>query len=110
MMTNPGVAAGMFQALKEACVPVYVVSTSEIKVSCLVPRENTKKRYAPATKIRFRAGKITCFFFAKTWYSFNASGRGAAWLARYLGGVVEVASSNLVAPPTIFIFIRLYEG
>jgi hypothetical protein len=25
------------------------------------------------------------------------SGRGAAWLARYLG-VVEVASSNLVAP------------
>lgn len=39
MMTNPGVAAGMFQALKEACVPVYVVSTSEIKVSCLVPRE-----------------------------------------------------------------------
>ncbi len=38
MMTNPGVAAGMFEALKEACVPVYVVSTSEIKVSCLVPR------------------------------------------------------------------------
>ncbi|HHT42659.1 MAG TPA: aspartate kinase [Firmicutes bacterium] len=38
MMTNPGVAAKMFEALNEADVPVFVVSTSEIKVSCLVPR------------------------------------------------------------------------
>ena len=38
MMTNPGVAARMFEALNDANIPVYVVSTSEIKVSCLVPR------------------------------------------------------------------------
>lgn len=38
MMTNPGVAARMFAALKEENIPVFVVSTSEIKVSCLVPR------------------------------------------------------------------------
>lgn len=38
MMTNPGVAAKMFEALNDANIPVYVVSTSEIKVSCLVPR------------------------------------------------------------------------
>lgn len=38
MMTNPGVAAKMFAALNEANIPVFVVSTSEIKVSCLVPR------------------------------------------------------------------------
>ncbi len=40
MMTNPGVAAGMFEALTKAGIPVYVVSTSEIKVSCLVPRDS----------------------------------------------------------------------
>ncbi|NLL47017.1 MAG: aspartate kinase, partial [Firmicutes bacterium] len=38
MMTNPGVAARMFAALDEEDIPVFVVSTSEIKVSCLVPR------------------------------------------------------------------------
>lgn len=38
MMTNPGVAAKMFEALTQVDIPVFVVSTSEIKVSCLVPR------------------------------------------------------------------------
>ncbi|NLJ80430.1 MAG: aspartate kinase [Firmicutes bacterium] len=38
MMTNPGVAARMFSALNGKNIPVFVVSTSEIKVSCLVPR------------------------------------------------------------------------
>ncbi len=38
MMTNPGVAARMFEALNNENIPVLVVSTSEIKVSCLVPR------------------------------------------------------------------------
>ncbi|NLL43950.1 MAG: aspartate kinase [Firmicutes bacterium] len=46
MMTNPGVAARMFAALSEEDIPVYVVSTSEIKVSCLVPRS----RYQDAVK------------------------------------------------------------
>lgn len=46
MMTNPGVAAKMFEALNEENVPVFVVSTSEIKVSCLVPRS----RYQEAVR------------------------------------------------------------
>lgn len=40
MMTNPGVAAKMFEALNDENIPVFVVSTSEIKVSCLVPRSD----------------------------------------------------------------------
>lgn len=43
MMTNPGVAAGMFSALNKENIPVYVVSTSEIKVSCLVPRKDYQR-------------------------------------------------------------------
>jgi aspartate kinase len=43
MMTNPGVAAGMFEALNAENIPVFVVSTSEIKVSCLVPRANYQR-------------------------------------------------------------------
>lgn len=43
MMTNPGVAANMFAALEELNIPVYVVSTSEIKVSCLVPHTSYKE-------------------------------------------------------------------
>lgn len=46
MMTNPGVAAKMFAALNEESIPVHVVSTSEIKVSCLVPRS----RYQEAVR------------------------------------------------------------
>lgn len=38
MMTNPGVAADMFDALAAEGIPVELVTTSEIKVSCLVPR------------------------------------------------------------------------
>lgn len=39
MMTNPGVAADMFDALAAEGIPVELVTTSEIKVSCLVPRD-----------------------------------------------------------------------
>ncbi len=46
MMTNPGVAAKMFEALNHESIPVFVVSTSEIKVSCLVPRS----RYTDAVR------------------------------------------------------------
>lgn len=42
MMTNPGVAAAMFDVLAEEGVPVELVTTSEIKVSCLVPRKRLK--------------------------------------------------------------------
>ena len=57
MMTNPGVAARMFEALNEESIPVFVVSTSEIKVSCLVPRP----RYQDAVKAchrKFELGTV----------------------------------------------------
>lgn len=36
MMSNPGVAARMFQALARHGINIHVISTSEIKVSCLI--------------------------------------------------------------------------
>jgi len=58
MMTNPGVAARMFQALTEADIPVFVVSTSEIKVSCLVPRaRHVDAVQALHRKFELHAGK-----------------------------------------------------
>ena len=55
MMTNPGVAAGMFAALDEESIQVHVVSTSEIKVSCLVPRG----RYQDAVRACHRKFELT---------------------------------------------------
>lgn len=43
MVTNPGVAASMFKVLAEANVNIKMVSTSEIKVSCIIPADMTKK-------------------------------------------------------------------
>lgn len=40
MMTRPGVAANMFACLSEANIAVKMVSTSEIKLSCVIDREN----------------------------------------------------------------------
>lgn len=37
MISNPGVAAQMFQVLAEHDIPIKMVSTSEIKVSCIIP-------------------------------------------------------------------------
>ncbi|MCL6453110.1 MAG: aspartate kinase [Alicyclobacillus sp.] len=37
MISNPGVAAQMFQALADLDIPIRMVSTSEIKVSCIIP-------------------------------------------------------------------------
>ncbi len=42
MMSNPGVAASMFGCLNEANIPIQLVSTSEIKVSCLIPRNRVR--------------------------------------------------------------------
>lgn len=39
MASNPGVAAGMFAALAAAGVNIEMISTSEIKISCLLRRE-----------------------------------------------------------------------
>lgn len=42
MITNPGVAAKMFQELAQVNVEIKMVSTSEIKVSCVIPASLTE--------------------------------------------------------------------
>ena len=43
MITNPGVAAMMFEALAEENINIHMISTSEIKVSCIIDKEETEK-------------------------------------------------------------------
>jgi aspartate kinase len=42
MVSNPGVAAEMFDTLRLAEIPVKMVSTSEIKVSVVIPESSMK--------------------------------------------------------------------
>ncbi|TDX52724.1 aspartate kinase [Orenia marismortui] len=43
MVTNPGVAARMFEALAEEDINIGMISTSEIKVSCLIARDKAEQ-------------------------------------------------------------------
>ena len=43
MASNPGVAATMFGALAAEGVNIQMISTSEIKVSCIIPAEDTER-------------------------------------------------------------------
>lgn len=43
MQTNPGVAADMFEALADEEINIHMISTSEIRVSCIIDEEQTKK-------------------------------------------------------------------
>lgn len=43
MQSNPGVASKMFEALSEENVNIQMISTSEIKISVLVAREDSDK-------------------------------------------------------------------
>jgi aspartate kinase len=43
MVSNPGVAAKMFDILRNASVPIKMVSTSEIKVSVVIPGSDMEK-------------------------------------------------------------------
>ncbi len=43
MVNNPGVASKMFEALFEKSINIHMISTSEIKVSVLVDREDAEK-------------------------------------------------------------------
>ena len=43
MITTPGVTYKMFQALANKKINIQVISTSEIKISVLIDRKNTKK-------------------------------------------------------------------
>ena len=46
MVSNPGVAAQMFDSLRKATVPIKMVSTSEIKVSVVIPGMDMEKAVA----------------------------------------------------------------
>ena len=43
MKTNPGVAATIFEALADAGINIDIISTSSIRVSCVVPREDAER-------------------------------------------------------------------
>ena len=43
MMSHPGVAASMFNALHKANVNIQIITTSEIKVTCVVGRNDTER-------------------------------------------------------------------
>jgi aspartate kinase len=43
MATNPGVAAAMFGALAAEGVNIQMISTSEIKISCVIPAQDVQK-------------------------------------------------------------------
>lgn len=61
MVSNPGVAAAMFQALAEESINIHVISTSEIKVSCLIDQEHvTRAMQAIHAKFGLGATASTC--------------------------------------------------
>lgn len=43
MMSHPGVAASMFNALHKANVNIQIITTSEIKVTCVISRHDTER-------------------------------------------------------------------
>jgi aspartate kinase len=53
MKTHPGVAADMFGALAEAGVNIGMISTSSIRISCVVPAADVE-RAVRAVHERFR--------------------------------------------------------
>jgi len=54
MRTNPGVAAKMFSALAEGKINIEMISTSEIKISCIIRREHIEK----ATRLLHRTFEL----------------------------------------------------
>ncbi len=56
MITTPGVTFRMFQTLAKKKINIQVISTSEIKISVLVDKKNTKKALAALHK-EFNLGK-----------------------------------------------------
>ena len=42
MVDRPGIAASMFKALAESGINIKMISTSEIKISCLVEKSQSK--------------------------------------------------------------------
>ncbi len=57
MVTNPGVASGMFEALYKAHINIHMIATSEIKVSVLIDRKDAEKAVV-AIHDQFDMGKL----------------------------------------------------
>lgn len=57
MQSNPGVAAAMFEALADANINIHMISTSEIKVSCIINEEEINKA-VQALHDKFRLDEI----------------------------------------------------
>ncbi|HEY6017998.1 MAG TPA: aspartate kinase [Gaiellaceae bacterium] len=58
MRSDPGVAAGMFEALAEAGINIEIISTSSIRISCVV-RADEVERAVQVIHDRFRLGEET---------------------------------------------------
>ena len=43
MRSHPGIAADMFDALAEAGINIGIISTSSIRISCVVPRDEVER-------------------------------------------------------------------
>jgi aspartate kinase len=56
MKSHPGVAADMFEALAEAEINIEIISTSPIRISCVV-RAADAERAVQAVHERFRLGE-----------------------------------------------------
>lgn len=61
MIGRPGIASKMFQALADADINIRMIATSEIKISCLVNKEDTKK----AIKVLHDAFELNCDVIAE---------------------------------------------
>jgi aspartate kinase len=53
MKSDPGVAAAMFEALAEAGINIEIISTSSIRISCVV-RQSEVERAVQVVHDRFR--------------------------------------------------------
>lgn len=57
MQSNPGVAAAMFEALADEGINIEMISTSEIKVSCIIDAVNVEKA-VKALHAKFKLDRI----------------------------------------------------
>jgi aspartate kinase len=69
MIDRPGIAADMFAALAEAKVNIKMIATSEIKISCLIDKNQAKRAVQAMHKIFFpEAEEVTAIADQKTGY------------------------------------------
>ena len=61
MIGRPGIASKMFQALADAGINIRMISTSEVKISCLVNKEDLKK----AIQVLHTAFELDCDIVAE---------------------------------------------